>query len=78
MDKVKLQKRIFRNIRYLRKQHNLSQKQMAQIMRLCVGGIRKIEKGDHSVRIHIGHIYRLCDHFSISADALVYTDFEQS
>lgn len=72
-----IHKRIFCNICYLRKQHNLSQKQMAQILGVCVGSVCRIEKGDYSIKLNARHICRLCDYFSISVDALFYVEFDK-
>ena len=62
-----------KNIRYLRVSRGLTQKQMAQVIGISVGTLRRIERGDRSFRFHGEHLCALCDAFDISADRLVYS-----
>lgn len=64
------------NIIYIRHEHNLTQKEMAAIMGVGVGTIRKIEKGETMSRINCRMLCRVCDHFDLSVDAILKCDFE--
>ena len=59
------------NIRVLRRKYNLSQKEMAQIIGVSVGTLRRMERGDNNVRTHCGMVLRVCERFGISSDELL-------
>lgn len=63
-----------RNIYILRKKHRLCQKEMAAIMGMGVGMLRRIEHGEISRRFHTGHLEALHRHFGISLDVLFCED----
>lgn len=65
-----------KNICYLRKVNKMTQKDMAQVMGICVQTFRKIEKGDPNVRANDIMIRRMCRYFSVSVDKLVCGDLE--
>jgi len=58
------------NVRFLRKAHGLSQKEMAKIMGIGVGGLRIIERGTVPPRLDVFVLICLSDHFHISCDSL--------
>lgn len=58
------------NIRYLRRKHGLTRKEMAGILGVCPGTVGRMERGE-TVRLHTGMLCRACDFFDISADAML-------
>ena len=63
-----------RNVYYLRKKHHLTQKEMAQILGVGVGNLRKMEKGPEYPRIYGKMLIRVCNHFDIFADVMLKED----
>ena len=63
------------NIRHLRKVHLLTQKEMARVIGISVGTLGRIEHCDPSIRIHCVMLHRICNHFQISADALLFENW---
>ena len=68
--------RFSRNVHYLRKKNGYTQKDMAIIMHICVGSLRKLEKGMIPKCITAETLYLLCKHFHISADLILNEEFE--
>ncbi len=60
------------NVHHLRIYHNLTQKQMADIIGISVGTLRKLEASSLQVRINCNMLYRICEHFQISADVILF------
>ena len=60
------------NLRFLRQEHGLREKDMADILGVSLFTYRRIEKCDETVRL------RACDHFCVSADTLLREDLRQS
>lgn len=67
---------ICKNIRYLRHIHKLSQMEMARILGISIGSLRKMERGvlPRCFRAHT--VCKICDHFQISADGILRQDLE--
>ena len=63
-----------KNLRYLRQEHCLTKKAMAEILGVSVSTYRKIEQCDGSVRLHSGMLLRIIDHFQIPADDLLLSE----
>lgn len=63
-------KNFCRNVAFLRKEHGLTQAQMATIMNVGVGTVRSLERGIVPPRLNAYVLYRLHDHFHISVDSL--------
>ena len=55
------------NLKYLRRQHHLTQKQMAQILGISITTWRKIEQGIMPPRLSSLVVYRAADAFGIAA-----------
>ena len=68
----------FQNIRYLRKIFHLSRKEMAQILGVSAGTVGRMEREMPGVRVNGQMLCRLCDHFRLSADAVLRTRLEDS
>lgn len=75
MDKKEICQRFFKNICFLRKVNGLTQKEMAAIVGISVGTLRRIEK-DYSPRANCQMLCRICDYFDISADKMLICDLE--
>ena len=58
------------NLTILRKTHNLTQKQMAQILGISISSWRKIERGAMPPRLSAEVVYRAADAFGLDAAAL--------
>ena len=65
------------NLHHLRQVHGLTQAQMAQILGISVSTYGRLERYDPRVRLHCGHICRVCDHFQISTDAVMYQNWRR-
>lgn len=64
-------KNFCQNIRHLRQVHNLTQRQMAQLLGISVNTLGRMERCEAAVRIHSGILCRVCDCFDVSSDALL-------
>ena len=58
------------NLKYLRRQHNLTQKQMAQILGISITTWRKMEQGIMSPQLSSLLVYRAADAFGIPTSTL--------
>lgn len=58
------------NIMFLRKENGISLKKMAQIMKISVNTLRKIESGVLPKRLNAEVLLLLSDYFDISIDGL--------
>ena len=67
---------IYKNIKYIREFYGLSQKEMSAIMGISISTLRRIDQGNSSVRINGKTLCRLCDHFHISTDVVIFLDLE--
>ena len=67
-----------KNVHYLRQVHNLTQKEMAKIMGISVGCLRKIEKGTIPPRASCSMLIYVCNYFDLSADEIVREDLTDS
>ncbi len=63
-----------RNVYRLRKEHGLSQKEMARIMGVGVGSLRKVERGTVPPRMDILVLHNLTLHFSIPISSLFWAE----
>lgn len=63
------------NIKKIRKAHNLSQKQMAEICKISVASLRKIENNILPPRLTVEILFNLCEYFNYSASEL-FSDIE--
>lgn len=59
------------NIYYLRKLHNLTQREMARILGVSVGTLSRLEKGDDTVRVYGRIVLRICERFGVTAEELL-------
>ena len=60
------------NLKTIRTRHNLTQKQLADILEITDRAIRKYESGDSQPTLPV--LKKLSDYFDISIDALVSND----
>jgi transcriptional regulator with XRE-family HTH domain len=58
---------LLRNLNHLRRQHNLTQKQMAQTLGISITTWRKMEQGIMPPRLSSLVVYRVADAFGIPA-----------
>ena len=65
---------ICKNIYFLRMQYSLTQKDMADILGISINSLRKLENGSIPRTFRAGAICRLCNHFQLSADAVLRTE----
>lgn len=63
------------NLWYLRKTHGLTLRQMAEIVGVSLSTYRKMERCDRKVRIHAGRLCRICNHFNIASDEILYRNW---
>ena len=68
-------KNFCKNILYLRRKHHLSQKEMAAILGISIGRLRRIERGEDQTRLHCGMLCRVCDYFALSADKILHENW---
>ena len=68
---------ICKNIAYIRRARGLNQKEMARILGVSAGTLRKMEHFDPTVRIYGKMIHRVCTAFRISADAGLHVDLSK-
>ena len=61
---------LLRNLNHLRRQHNLTQKQMAQILGISITTWRKMEQGIMPPRLSSLVVYRAADAFRIPTSTL--------
>ena len=61
---------LLRNLNHLRRQHNLTQKQMAQILGISITTWRKMEQGIMPPRLSSLVVYRAADAFGIPTSTL--------
>ena len=58
------------NVRLIRKEHGLTQREMVKIMGIGVGSFRKVEQGVIPPRLDVSVLICLSDYFGISCDSL--------
>lgn len=61
---------LLHNITWLRKKHNLSKKDMANLLQIGVGSLTKIEKGELPLRLSTEVIFRVSNIFGIAPEDL--------
>lgn len=61
----KMLETFMRNVTWLRKQHGLSKKHMAQILGIGVGSLNKIENGQMPQRLGVEILERIYIHFGV-------------
>ena len=66
------------NICYLRRSHGLTRKEMAAVLEISTNTLRRIERGDQTVRMNCWKLRLLCDHFDLSADAVLHTRLDDN
>lgn len=59
------------NIQYIRKLHNLTQKQMATLLGISVQSLRNIEQGPIPPRLHFGILLKVYQEFQISSSKII-------
>ncbi len=64
------------NIKWLRLQHGLTEKQMAEILGIGVGSLRKIEKEELPPRLSANIVFEVQNYFGIKAKDLFCAKFE--
>ncbi|MBQ6720118.1 MAG: helix-turn-helix transcriptional regulator [Oscillospiraceae bacterium] len=65
------------NLRHLRQVYGLTQREMAGIVGVSLGTYGKMERCDPRVRIHSGRVCRICDHFNVRTDDMLYQNWPQ-
>ena len=65
-----------KNIRYLRRTCHMTRKEMALVMGISVSTLGRIEKDGPMPRVNCQVLYRLCEHFGLSGDVLLYCSLE--
>lgn len=60
-----------RNLKYIRKQKKMTQKEMARFLKIGVSTLRKIENEDPTVRISGQMLYRVCAALDVPSDRLL-------
>lgn len=68
---------VYRNIRFLRRANHLTQKEMAKILNIGVGTLRKMERGVPVPRVTVDILWQIRDTFGISPSALMNLDLQQ-
>ena len=58
--------RLCKNISYLRKTHDLSKKEMAQLLGISISALNRIEQGELPSRLSISILFRIQTHFRVS------------
>ena len=71
------EKNFCQNLRHLRKVHNLTQKEISEIIGVSVGTLSRIERCEENVRIHCVMLCRVCSHFQVSADEMVFENWPE-
>lgn len=66
-----------KNIRFLRKHHSLTQKQLADIMDVSAATIRRMEKNDPHVRVNGNMLCKLANYFDLPTDWIIRMDLEE-
>ena len=77
MEKAGFYHNLCNNVRYLRQQHGLTQKEMAAVLGVSVRLLRGIEHGEPGHRLGTFMLCRLCAHFGLSTDAVLCTRLEE-
>ena len=65
------EKNFCRNLKHIRKQKKMTQKEMARILKIGVSTLRKIENEDPTVRISGQMLYRVCAALDVPSDRLL-------
>ena len=74
----KEKKTVAKNILWLRKQHGLSQKEMAKMLSIAPSSLSKIEKGELPPRLCVLVPFRISCRFGIPTQALFSTVIEEA
>ena len=77
METTEFERRFGTNIQYLRTKYFLSQRSMAALLGIGIKTLRKIENGQHSKRADTYLLFRLCEIFCVSADAIMHEDLQK-
>lgn len=72
----KCTQRFYRNLRCLRVVFGVSQAQMAEILGISIGTLRKIERGIQTPRTSAAILWKASDAFCVSTDILLKVDFQ--
>ena len=75
MDKCK--ENFCQNLRHLRKVHNMTQKEMAQIIGISANTLGRLERCEERVRLNSVILCRVCDHFQLSVDEMLYENWTE-
>ena len=62
---------LLHNIAFLRKHHNLSKKEMAQLLHIGIGSLNKIESGVLPERLSAEILVHLANHFNYTTAELL-------
>lgn len=63
----------FHNIRFLRKQNQLSKTEMAKILGISVSTLNKLENGEMPPRLNMSVFYQIHRHFGIAPSCILST-----
>ncbi len=64
------------NIKWLRLRHGLTEEQMAEILGIGVGSLRKIEKGELPPRLSVNIVFEVQNYFALKPKDLFCAKFE--
>ena len=70
-------KNFCQNLRHLRKVHDLTQREMAEIVGVSVNTLGRMERCENTVRVHCAMVCRVCDRFQISAGELLLENWPE-
>lgn len=59
------------NLRWLRRQYRYSQKEMAVILKIGIGSLSKLERGEIPPRLSVDFLFAAYDHFRIKPSVLL-------
>ena len=58
------------NLLFLRKKYGYSQKTMAKLLKIGIGSLRRLERGEVPRRLGVEFLFRVQAHFKINPDTL--------
>ncbi len=77
MEYTEFEQQFGRNVQYLRTKYFLSQRSMAALLGIGIKSLRKIESGQRCKRAVTNLLFRVCNIFDVSADAVIHDDLQK-
>ena len=59
------------NLRYLRRHHGMTRKELAEVIGISPGKLARLEREEPGCRVNGEMLCRLCDYFDLSADLVL-------